>query len=72
MIDIHTLTTLQNERYDGFVRRAKMLRLLQLQNETNNLNQPPVTKPTARKAAPNLYQMVVTAMQTHIRTLLSH
>lgn len=72
MMDVHTLTTLQNERYNGFVRRAEMWRLLRVQDGTNNPPQLSATRPEPMHAAPTLYQVLVTTMQAHIRTLLSH
>ena len=69
LIDIDTLAAVQNERYRDFVREAETLRLLRLQKETNNFTQPRVTEPDS---APTLYQVLVTAMQTRIRSLLTH
>jgi hypothetical protein len=69
LIDIDTLAAIQNERYSDFVREVEKSRLLRLQKENNNLTQQWVTEPAS---APTLYQMLVTAMQTHIRSLLAH
>jgi len=69
LIDIDTLAAIQNERYRDFVREAEKSRLLRMQKENNNLTQQRVTEPDS---APTLYQMLVTAMQTRIRSLLAH
>jgi len=72
LIDIDTLAAIQNERYRDFVREAEIRRLLRLQKENDNPTQPSANQPELAHAAPTLYQMLVTAMQTRIRALLPH
>jgi hypothetical protein len=69
LIDIDTLAAVQNERYRDFIREVEKSRLLRMQKENNHLTQQQVTEPDS---APTLYQMLVTAMQTRIRSLLAH
>lgn len=69
LIDIDTLAAIQNERHRDFVREVEKLRLLRVQKENNNLTQQRVTEPDS---APTLYHVLVTAMQTRIRSLLAH
>ena len=67
--DINTLTTIQQERYNGFVNEAATLRLLPGQKRTGTPRKAVASSATAAKAATTFYGLLLSALQTRIRAL---
>ncbi len=67
--DVNTLTTIQQERYNGFVKQAAMLRLLPVQKRTSKARQAVASSATAAQTATTFYGLLLSALQTRIRAL---
>lgn len=67
--DINTLTTLQRERYDGFVREAAIRRLFRQQKSVEKSRQPAGKHSASANGAPSFYELFLRALQARIRTV---
>lgn len=67
--DINTLTTIQQERYNGFVKQAAMLRLLPVQKRTDKAHQAVASSSTPAQTTSTFYGLLLSALQTRIRAL---
>lgn len=67
--DVNTLTTIQQERYNGFVKQAAMLRLLPVHKRTSKAHQTVISSTTPAQTATTFYGLLLSALQTRIRAL---
>lgn len=67
--DINTLTTIQQERYNGFVNEAATLRLLQRRQRISTPRKAVASSSTPARTATTFYGLLLSALQTRIRAL---
>ena len=67
--DVNTLTTIQQERYNGFVKEAAMLRLLPGQKRAGTSRKAVASSARPAQTATTFYGLLLNALQTRIRAL---
>ena len=67
--DINTLTTIQQERYNGFVNEAATLRLLQRRQRISTRRKAVASSATPGQTVTTFYGLLLSALQTRIRAL---
>ncbi len=70
--DIGTLTTLQTERYNGFVHQAALLRLARGKKGSGEQRQATASRPAQTERVSSFSALLLTLLPARIRAILSY